>query len=156
MILKAEIKQKFATFASPFVNKARNECLKADVFYIYFNWNYSTHFFDRLESREIDKGQVGSVFKKLVDEYLCRLLFSLESCSYENTMKGETNLHVYYKDIVIPFGVNKMNNHYRLTPKTILSSAMKVVSKSSHVIDIDMNVNEFRIIEGSVRGDKQT
>lgn len=64
--------------------------------------------------------------------------------SYENTMKTRTAIHVTYKDIKVPFVINKTEKYYTLVPQTILENKMQF-NEFDQIIEIDMSNDEFKI-----------
>tara|TARA_Y100000593_G_C4299960_1_gene332801 strand:- start:638 stop:988 length:351 start_codon:yes stop_codon:yes gene_type:complete len=105
----------------------------------------TSHFFDRLEDRSIDKGQVGTLFSNILTKYFCRLFFEFEVNSYEYTMRRRTTLVVSYKNVIIPFSVNKKETAYELVPATALTRSMKAFRKTQQCIFLDMDTDEITV-----------
>lgn len=58
-----------------------------------------THFAQRVIERDIDKGQIGSVFKILIERYLCELLYLTHTPPQHN--RDYTRIVIRYKDVII-------------------------------------------------------
>jgi hypothetical protein len=83
------------------------------------------HFFERVLGRSIDKGRLGSLFKLLLDDRYCELLYLYHMARKTYKMEEEKIfLLAVYKDVNAIFIMGDSNDNYRkhwdLVPLTVL------------------------------------
>lgn len=84
----------------------------------------NSHFFERLFERTPRTDQLGSLFKKLLENHYCEVLYlvlyKLEDIKKYENKKFTLSISVKYKDIHIPFSVYPTSGGFWLTPLTCL------------------------------------
>jgi len=86
-----------------------------------------THFFERVIERGIDKGRLGSLFKKLISDKYCELIYLFHRSRMVHKMDEEKLfILVTYKDLSVIFmmcdGTDGRWLRWELVPLTILKN----------------------------------
>lgn len=122
-----KVREALFDFIEPINAKIKADALAANVPQVYFFFTRDLHFYERMEGRDINKGQIGSLFKTLAETKMCEMLCIITQ-KFENDIADgivyTKSLCVSYKSVKIPFKITKLNGHYRLIPKTCLPSKL--------------------------------
>jgi hypothetical protein len=129
-------------------NKMREQSTHINAHPIVYSITCCNHFFERVIERDIDKGKLGSIFIKLLEEHYCEILyyFLINKSEIYRTQHNPDERHcikVSYKGIGVIFllGIKRYsdaydNQDYEIITLSIINNENRI---KDTVLDFDLN-----------------